>query len=121
MGLDAFFYSCTNDNSDEIELGYFRKVNWLQGWMEDQYCNSDQYDVNKYESYGFNGIKFYLDVEKLDQLENDILNDRVSPRAGFFFGPQEVRDDDVQNVLYAIQRCKKALHRGLKVYYDSSW
>ena len=79
-----------------INIAYWRKHPNLQGWMERLWwrktgvplSEDDQFLQNKYPPGDFNGIELELTWEDLDQLEQDILSNRVSKldTKGFFFG-----------------------------------
>lgn len=151
MGLDQYAYAAlradqrsdfnrTGEFTDDdfvnktvpkpINIAYWRKHPNLQGWMERLWwrktgvplSEDDQFLQNKYPPGDFNGIELELTWEDLDQLEQDILSNRVSKldTKGFFFGtPSDsyYRDQDLQ----FIKDAKAQLFLGLKVFYNSSW
>lgn len=142
MGLDQYAYAAANANqqhdyynevsnvSKPIDIAYWRKHPNLQGWMEKLWLKrqnssdvkSDQIDENKYSFKDFNCVELELTWEDLDQLEKDILSEKVSTlnTTGFFFGnpsDYQYRDYDLK----FIKEAKAQLFLGLKVFYNSSW
>lgn len=113
-----------------IDIAYWRKHPNLQGWMERLWLTKigvpqhkgDQFEQDNYPPGDFNCVEVELTWEDLDQLEADILGDRVSrlDTKGFFFGnPSDAyyREYDLQ----FIKDAKAQLFLGMKVFYNSSW
>lgn len=113
-----------------IDIAYWRKHPNLQGWMERLWWSrigvpvseGAQFEQDKYPPGDFNGMELELTWQDLDQLEKDIIGERVSKldTKGFFFGnPSDVhyREYDLQ----FIKDAKAQLFLGLKVFYNSSW
>lgn len=117
MGLDQLaFAEFVNENgeTERNEIAYWRKVNWLQGWMNDLY-------VEKGGTEQFNCESVYLTEDDLVRLEQDIINNKIAPREGFFYGVQEISDDSKQYTLSFIADALNAVRLGDKVYYYSWW
>lgn len=104
-----------DDEAKRVDIAYWRKFNALHGWMEDLYRSRDGADVD------FNCVKVRLTAEDLDQLEDDLNQSALKPRAGFFFGSQEIYPEDVRDTHEFIAKAREALDRGDLVYYDSWW
>jgi hypothetical protein len=129
MGLDMYAFSVesksTNqnlmidrENSDCFELAYWRKFNALHNWI--YHYAKENYGYNEPEQE-FNCVPVRLDMKAITQLRDDAINKRLVPVGGFFFGPQEIYDDDYDNIR---DFCKKAVGEifdGREVYYDSWW
>ena len=100
------------------EIAYWRKHPNLHGWMEQLW--RDKKDQHNIDAPMFNGIELELTWEDLDQLEEDIQNDRLPSTSGFFFGDNSdnyYREQDLEFV----RKAKAELFTGLKVFYNSSW
>ena len=95
------------------ELAYWRKHPNLHGWMDRLYRERGGHG-------DFNGDELELTADDLDQLEYDVLNNRLPPTSGFFFGEgadDYYRDSDLK----FIQEARAEMFLGLKVFYNSSW
>ena len=95
------------------QLAYWRKHPNLHGWMDRLYRERGG-------KGDFNGDELELTAEDLDQLEYDVLNNRLPPTSGFFFGEgadDYYRDSDLK----FIQEARAEMFLGLKVFYNSSW
>lgn len=80
MGLDQSLYivdMSKEDATPRYEIMYFRKFNALQGWMEDLYRS-------KGGTEEFNCVAVELTGEDLNRLYDDLNNNRLEPRSGFF-------------------------------------
>lgn len=126
-GIDKDTGEWTNPKSTKpIEIAYWRKHPNLQGWMErlwakKGYPNKRDSDNKLWETQ-FNGIELELTWDDLEQLEQDILTEKVSnlETSGFFFGSfsdGHYRQQDLE----FIKEAKSHLFVGLKVFYNSSW
>jgi hypothetical protein len=62
-----------------------------------------------------------LHAEDLDQLEEDIGNNNLTPVGGFFFGEQTIYPEDIASTKRFIRDARKAMKDGFDVYYDSWW
>jgi hypothetical protein len=86
MGLDQqFFRVYGEDENDREEVAYFRKVNWLHGWV--------QQHLNDGEEHNCEDIPMHLEaIAGLAQTcEMVLLEPRFAPeflpcQGGFFFG-----------------------------------
>lgn len=133
MGLDQYAYVSANQGDYDAyyennnvakprELAYWRKHPNLQGWMEQLWLKKGGVDTGGAWGSSFNGIELELTWDDLNQLEQDIKNDRLKEleTKGFFFGiPSDdyYRNQDLQFIADA----KAELIIGLKVFYNSSW
>jgi hypothetical protein len=123
MGLDMYAYTAAKagldwDGKNQREIAYWRKHPNLHGWMEQLW--RDKKDQHNIDAPMFNGIELELTWEDLDQLEEDIQNDRLPSTSGFFFGDNSdnyYREQDLEFV----RKAKAELFTGLKVFYNSSW
>lgn len=136
MGLDMYAYSCdakdigdqqvdikiTDEEGNYIipsffrEFGYWRKFNNLHGWMEQLYRNKGGTDPS------FNCVVVRLMPEDIDILESMASLKALPPTQGFFFGGQEeFSDEDKQDVLAFVHKCRDAFKDGKAILYDSWW
>ena len=132
MGLDMYAYSAhrsayknpdalidlepvQSDESPAKDLAYWRKFNALHGWMEDLYRSRGG-------TGDFNCATVRLTSEDLDKLEDDLNNNRLTPRTGFFFGAPEIYEEDVELTREFIRKARTRLaDPGTIVFYDSWW
>ena len=123
MGLDQYAYYVNNEG-EKVEIAYWRKHPNLQGWMENLWEKKGRPNLpDDYESSGmgdFNCVPVELDSDDLDDLENDILNDRLPVTVGFFFG-EDKGDYYKEKDLQFVKDARVALDGGLRVMYDSWW
>lgn len=134
MGLDMYAFTVSaadagdnvvdlkryDDNDNELfpkeEIYYWRKFNALHGWMEDLY----RLKGGTSESFNCNTVR--LNEVDLRRLEQDVFNNELKPRNGFFFGSQEIYPEDLQSVARFIEKARQAIRvEGKAVYYDSWW
>ena len=136
MGLDMYAYTCdaesvgdqqvdikiyNEDGSHAVgnldrEFAYWRKFNHLHGWM------------NKlYDKKGGTSLSFNCDTVRLMPEDIDVLESLASLKAlpatpGFFFGGDDLfDDDDKESVLDFVQKSRAAFSEGKAVIYDSWW
>jgi hypothetical protein len=107
------------------ELAYWRKHPNLQGWMESLWkrkMNDTNKELPNDSGFGsvFNGIELELTLEDIDQLEKDVLEDRLPSTSGFFFGEDSDSYYQTQDLEF-IKQARAELFCGLKVFYNSSW
>jgi hypothetical protein len=119
MGLDMYAYTVPagqeiNDNNT-TELDYWRKFNALHGWMEDLYRDRGG------DAESFNCIPLKLTEFDLMCLLSDVKENNLKPREGFFFGAQEIDEEDIRSIYTFVGAAQGALATGLDVYYDSWW
>lgn len=100
---------------ESTELYYWRKFNALHGWMEDLYREKGGTGKD------FNCNTVRLNEVDLRRLEQDVFNNELKPRNGFFFGSQEIYPEDLESVTDFITKARQALADGQAVYYDSWW
>ena len=124
MGLDMYAFSVAkNDGNEQFaiadgnarnEIAYWRKFNALHGWMEDL-ARELGFDGE------FNCVPVQLSPDLIDRLENDLKNNQLKPRAGFFFGAQDIYPEDVEDTMKFINTARQEFADGREVYYDSWW
>lgn len=107
-------YTPDADRKSE-ELYYWRKFNALHGWMEDLYREKGGTGKD------FNCNTVRLNEVDLRRLEQDVFNNELKPRNGFFFGSQEIYPEDLESVTDFIAKARQALADGKAVFYDSWW
>jgi hypothetical protein len=125
MGLDMYAFAVSKEksidqftiapDSDNEELQYWRKHHDLHGWME------QLYRAKGGTKESFNCVPVQLTVEDLDQLQSDLLGERLPQTQGFFFGINPPDLESLKEDLMFIQKCRIALEEGKTVYYDSWW
>lgn len=133
MGLDMYAFTVSaadagdnvvdlklrDDNGhtmiNSVELYYWRKFNALHGWMEDLYREKG----GTADTFNCNTVR--LNEVDLRRLEQDVFNNELKPRNGFFFGSQEIYPEDLESVADFIAKARQALTEGKAVYYDSWW
>jgi hypothetical protein len=127
MGLDMYAYVTTADKAgtaatdvalddDAIQICYWRKFNALHGWMEDLYRSK------KGLRHDFNCTTLRIDIDDLDRLENDVIDNKLTPRSGFFFGDTTaIYPEDIESVAGFINLAREAIQDGKVVFYDSWW
>ena len=133
MGLDMYAYKVEkgliaegteidfdSPRGDEYvsEDWYWRKNNYLHGWMENLYRR-------KGGEKQFNCVNLILTEEDLQELESAIKDKSLVSTSGFFFGGDydyygeygDAKNDlkFVREALYAIEE------EGMDVYYSSWW
>ena len=126
MGLDMYAYRVKkehaisdfeyeSDQDPAEDLAYWRKFNALHGWMEDLY----RFKGGDKESFNCVGVR--LTLEDLNMLEEDLRDNQLEPRSGFFFGEQTIYPEDIEATEKFIVDAKQAIADGFEVYYDSWW
>jgi hypothetical protein len=128
MGLDAYITSyekaeidskgqLLNQEVEQEELGYFRKVNWLQHWMQQNYAT----ETGITDPDEFNCVHVVLTRERLLDLQADILDGNLQVTTGFFFGQQEIYPEQKQYVLEVIAKALFEVSQGKICSYSSWW
>jgi hypothetical protein len=119
MGLDQYAFSAKNEEElkkeggEKTEIAYWRKHPNLQGWMEKLYRDKGGKDE-------FNCVDIEITSEDLDNLEKAINSLELPETQGFFFGEnsdQHYKDED----LLFIEKARKEIENGNKVFYYSWW
>ena len=118
MGLDQYAY-CEDKFGDREEIAYWRQHNRLHGWMEELYHNNGGDEE-------FNCIDLELTWEDIYTLEDVIDEQSLPPTSGFFFGQDSYQDyskEDGNNSkdIKFLERARKELSAGNKVYYHAWW
>lgn len=119
MGLDQTWFGVPKDaNPDDADtwegdIQYHRKVGILQQWF------NDNHDAE-------NGGNTIIDTELLDQLEVDMIADRLQigktiNDKGFFWGTRE--DSDYDEIADAISKVREHIefYPEDDVYYSGNW
>lgn len=97
------------------DFAYWRKFNALHAWMEDLWRSRGN-------DGDFNCTQLRLRLEDLDELQRQVDEKLLQPRAGFFFGGMEpLNEEDYSMVEDFIMKSKDAIADGYAVYYDSWW
>ncbi len=122
MGLDMYAYAAAKANEEwgtgsQREIAYWRKHPNLHGWMEQLWRSRN---TDPAVDPMFNGVELELTWEDLEQLEEDIKNERLPSTVGFFFGDNS--DDYYRSQdLEFVKNARAEIFSGLKVFYNSSW
>jgi hypothetical protein len=136
MGLDMYAYTCdanaVGDQQVDIkiynedgkallsgfdrEFAYWRKFNHLHGWMFQLYRKKSGQGAD------FNCNTVRLMPEDIDILESMAKLKALPSTQGFFFGADEpFSDEDKEEVLEFVFKCRTAFSEGKAVIYDSWW
>ncbi len=105
-----------SQDEEGTEICYYRKVNWLHNWMQQQYAK----ETGITDASEFNCVHLLLTKERLLQLQEDIMQNNIAAVSGFFFGQPEIYPEQKQRVLEDIGKCLFELSEGKTVAY-SSW
>jgi len=108
------------------EIAYWRKHPNLHGWMERLWIRKttetgvvdDPDQAGEFSA--FNGVELELTWDDLDQLEQDVRNNKLPGTEGYFFG-RDADDHYREQDLKFIRNAKAEAFLGLKVFYNSSW
>lgn len=118
MGLDMYAFTVKQGeelgDESRVEIAYWRKFNALHGFMEDLYRSQGGTEE-------FNCVPVQLTPADIDALELAIKKDTLKPRAGFFFGSQDIYPEDIESTVKFIEDARSAFDDGRDVYYDSWW
>ena len=126
MGLDQYAYTGkrreTNDETDYVEIAYWRKHNRLEGFMKELWIEKGRPGASKEYPNEFNCIMIELTPEDIDRLLRDTVNDALPETQGFFFGSDsQISCHKKDDTLRFISRARDAFTAGLKVFYSSNW
>ena len=124
MGLDMYARTLEQPPPKEVDfklgeeqehsqIHYWRKHPNLHGWMEDLYYRKGG------SAELFNCVTVALTSKDLDELEKSIRGQALPNTAGFFFG--DSTGEEVEDDLEFIAKARKAIEKGLFVFYDSWW
>ncbi len=135
MGLDMYAHVFTTEGADLIASGdyvwddlqphivetnfwYWRKHHSLHGWMQRRYA--EKTGINEPDT--FNCVYMELLETDLDDLSDDIDEDRLTPTEGFFFGHQfpYTAEDKVGDFEF-IAKAREHIKSGHHVFYSSWW
>ena len=137
MGLDQYAYATPQGTDEEEELAYWRKHNRLHGWMEELWEDKGRpnFDSSQSQAMGdFNCQPVQLNLSDLEQLEAEVINKTLPETGGFFFGDDSFSWEDEdgkafaegeyfhkENDLQFIEKARKAIKEGKKVFYNCWW
>jgi hypothetical protein len=97
------------------EMFYWRKHHDLHGWME------RLYRAKGGTKESFNCVSVRLTMDDLQQLENDVLANKLPETQGFFFGANPPDEYTMKQDMEFIANAKMVIAAGDAVYYDSWW
>lgn len=119
MGLDQYWFvkEPEIEEKDAEEIAYHRKFNALEGFMAQEAVNLGIVD----DPSEFNCVDLPITPEILARLQEAIGSDSLTPAKGFFFGPLEVREEDLEYLKEVIKRAESYLKKGNTVVYVSWW
>ena len=102
----------------EYHFEYWRKHHHLHGWMQKLYAEKTGID----NPSTFNCVYVKLTEDDLKRLADDILNNRLVPTQGFFFGSHtEYHGDDMAKDMGFIGKAMAQVLQGNIVLYHSWW
>tara|TARA_R110000772_G_scaffold58_7_gene430 strand:- start:565 stop:1077 length:513 start_codon:yes stop_codon:yes gene_type:complete len=93
---------------------YWRKFNALHGWMQDLY-------VMRGGTGEFNCKTLRLFMSDINDLQEILDTKSLTPTAGFFFGAQEIYEEDWASLEEFLNKAVDELDSGKALYYDSWW
>ena len=97
------------------QIHQWRKHPDLHAWMEQLWrCKT-----RSNGSAEFNQVRVRLSQKDLDDLEHDICEQLLPKGEGFFFGESD--GSECADDLAFVEKARKELARGRRVYYTSSW
>lgn len=99
----------------DSDFAYWRKFNALHGWM------SDLYYAKGGTSEDFNCNTVRLTLDDLAKLEEATDKKSLEPRRGFFWGGEEIFDEEWDSLREFIKNARAAISEGYAVFYDSWW
>ena len=126
MGLDQYAYTGktreTKDETDYVEIAYWRKHNRLEGFMKNIWIEQGCPGASKEYPDEFNCIMIELSPADIDRLFLDTVNDTLPETQGSFFGSDSKICDYKKDItLKFISLARDAFNEGLRVFYSSSW
>lgn len=106
------------------EVAYWRKVNWVHGWMERQLCGTKEFE-NCAECYVSRDTLKLLKIvcEAARKEDPQALHD-LRPVPGFFFGSMEQDEYYFKSLEYTadmIDRVLKEVPEDIELYYQANW
>ena len=127
MGLDQYFYA-KKVGEEPKEIGYLRKHNWIQGFMEELWEKKGkplpkEWDAERKADYAtypsFNCIPVRLSLKDIKALRSAIKRNKLQPVEGFFFGGGEPDDRSKEEELRILKDAEEYISDGYKIFYDS--
>lgn len=130
MGLDMYVLSLSKEELPNPEQQtditipkgavsqdwYWRKFNALHGWMHKLYLDKGGQNAE------FNGDTVQLTLWDIDQLEQDMKDNKLTPTEGFFFGAMKIYPEDLESLKEFLSEARDILKEDTHVLvYDSSW
>jgi len=107
-------YGVTHEYPELGEFQYWRKHWGMHHWFTQEGIYRGDLDPKE----EFNGVPLRIDVEMLQRLERDVRSGEVG-RLGGEYGPG-TQHDKTKDLAF-IRKARKAIRKGLTLYYDSSW
>ena len=108
MGLDQWLFANKNGrDKDDIELGYWRKVNELQGYFE------RNYDLENCDNK-------YMTEQEIVSIIYDLefrFEEEFTPTSGFFYGNYPMDKEDRFYTLYTFQKALRLKQDGFDIWY----
>jgi len=124
MGLDQYAFAIDKEDAiDEFSFTrkeevksfqYWRKNNALHKWMADLY-------ISKGGTEEFNCVPVILTVDDLLELQKCIIEDKLTPASGFFWGTLDYTEEDKKDDLEFVANALLYISQGKVVYYNSWW
>lgn len=130
MGLDQYAYKVEKgiipegveidfeiSERNSSEDWYWRKNNYLQGWMEKLYRMKGGEDT-------FNCVNIKLTERDLLNLKEDIQNKDLESTSGFFFGTDfdyYSEDGQAQEDLNFVEQALEEIREGNEIVYSCWW
>ncbi len=133
MGLDMYGYTMRADfvgerqtdiklttaeekeQAAQRDIAYWRKFHHLHGWM------AGLYEEKGGQEDCFNCCNVRLNEADLDRLALALDEDRLAQTPGFFFGDDEINEQDIVDTRAFITAAREAIRHGEAVFYDSWW
>lgn len=124
MGLDQYAFVTTQDNTkyrddgvigikdgeDLVEVAYWRKHPYLQGFMQQLWEGHED----------FNCVYVEVTEEVLDDLEDAVSREVLPETSGFFFGSDSSHEYKAYDLAF-IKEARQAIKDGKVVVYTSWW
>lgn len=97
------------------EIWYWRKHHDLHGWMENLYRQKGGKDPR------FNCNYVRITEDDLKALEEALLQDKLPPTTGFFFGNNPPNAESLEDDKRFLKRAREELSHGHVLFYSSWW
>lgn len=123
MGLDAGLYASNKQDPPEVtEIGYWRKANQVQAWIEKEFPNFENCDTVVVSIDQLRDLK----IRCLKIFSGADPNKLLPSRAGFFFGNTAYDDwymNQLENTVDIILRAEQVyeLNQDVEFTYHANW